>query len=156
MSEEQKFEVARYCIENRCVIAATNPDGTIDYLWRVQQTTTAQEVTKDLGIKVTPSHLRSALDFHALVCKLSGNMPVYPAMESPMEMDRLVGENKRYLAEIERLKSQIGKLDDELRIKANALSNHNDKSRAYLEILQSIGKLIPAAAFEVKRHPSPR
>lgn len=156
MSDEQKFEVARYCIETRCVIANVNPDGTIEYLWRVQQTMTAKEVCKDLGITVTPSHLRSSLEFHALVCKLSGKMPVYPAMESPMELDRLIGENKRLINDRERQENLIKNLKDDLKKKEEAVFSNHDKNKNYLDALHQIGKLIPPEAFSIKRHPSPR
>ena len=126
--DEQKWEIAKYCIQTRNVIIG--PDGKFSN-WRVTQTKSAEEVNtwneaEIMGLpKVTAYSCKISLDFYNLVADLTNNLPVVPPQESVQE---------------DMLKIEIEKLNNELRISQEELRKAATVIKGYQDILTQIKK----------------
>jgi len=153
LSNKQKWEVASYCIEHRCVIQDIDPKEKISPdkfyphdLWRVTVTQTVNEINKE-NIEGMPvlklHHIKSSVEFFNEICELTGKFPEPSAVISTVEMDQLVVRNTQLENTIKGVQKTTASLNE-------LVAKQQHEIEAYKQALISIGKLIPAAAFTKK------
>lgn len=115
LTEQQKWEVATYCIENRGVVQEPNGKFTV---YRVGQTQLAKEVSENL-FKVNNSHIVSSMQFYNTVCELTANLPVVPQQESMQE--------EMLRIEIIKLKTQIDNLNSDAAYSQKIINDYKER-----------------------------
>lgn len=152
LSNKERWAIATYCIENRCVIQdvhAYPKDGPqpafIPFtLWRVKKKNVCVEIKNDCdGLKISEHHLNQSIEFYNEVCELTGKYPVIPPIEDTVEKDMLTVENKR-------LKNDIKEITEEYTKLKTAYNTLTKTCSGYFSSLKEMAKLIPADCFGVK------
>lgn len=115
---EQKWEVAKYCIEHKGIMQ----DKTgIFSIFRVVPSKLAIEVNEcfsELG-GVSGHHITDSVLVYNTIAKLTNNLPVVPLTSSVQE-DMLT-------AEVELLKGELKKSQDELLKAAGIINNYKER-----------------------------
>lgn len=102
LTNSQKWEIAKYCIENKCV---RQNQGKLFNYWRVTPKIAAEEINnwvkqESINIPIVNEyHIKSSIDFYNEICTLTNNLPEIPKNESVQE---------------EILKIEIQKLNDKI------------------------------------------
>lgn len=159
LSNRQKWEIAKWCIENKCVIQdihaykEASPAFIPFTLWRVKKKQACLELNEYLplqeNIEATDHHLTISVQFYNEVCELTGSHPNVPAIEDTVEKDMLVATNKR-------LENDLVKVTQEYQKLQSAYNSIMKNYGAYFGILRQIAQLIPADCFGVKKVPEPK
>lgn len=88
LTNQQKWEIAKYCIENKCV---RQNNGKLFNFWRVTPKVSAEEVNnwndrEQISFPtVNEYHIKSSVDFYNEVCLMTDNLPEVPKHESVQE-----------------------------------------------------------------------
>lgn len=99
LTDTQKWEVAKYCIEHKGVVE--DPTKEKKYKFRIFQKELAEEISNKL-FKINTNHLGVCMDFYITVCNLTENFPELPK------------EVKVETVQDDTLKIRIEKLEGEL------------------------------------------
>lgn len=152
LSNTDRWLVATFCIENRCVIqdidprAEKGPGFTPFTLWRVTKKTACEEVNRELKMDCSSHHLEQSIAFYNEVCVLTQSHPNVPAIQDTVEMDMLTAENKRLKTDIQEITEEFSKLK----------TTYNAILKKYSDMfsnMREIAKFIPADCFGVKKAP---
>lgn len=141
LSNSQKWQVATFCIENKCVI----PDPTLNeikFIWRVKRTQTCKEISEHL-FEINENHLDQSINFYLEVCEITKKMPSIPPIQDTVEMDRLTAQNKRLENDIKEITTKFDQMQHER-------NNCVKKIHEWEVNLKAISKLIPAYIFNLK------
>ncbi len=155
LSDGQKWAVAKWCIENKCVIQdihaykEAQPSFIPFTLWRVTRKQAIEELYNEQGLKLTTHHLEQSVNFYNNICELTGSHPNVPAVQDTVEMDMLTAENKR-------LKNDIKEITDEFTKMKNTYNSILKKYGEMFTAMREIAKFVPAECFGVKKAPEPK
>jgi hypothetical protein len=82
LTELEKWTVATYCIENKCVMIDKEGKFT---RYRMMMKHIVDEVTSLLGKKVNDYHIKDSMQFYDTICEITKLMPNIPAQDSAEE-----------------------------------------------------------------------
>lgn len=149
LSNTDRWVIATFCIENRCVIQdidlrVEKGNKFIPFtLWRVTKKTACEEVNRELKLECSSHHLDQSVAFYNEVCLLTGSHPVVPPVQDTVEMDMLTAANKRLENDLKEVTNEYQKLQTQY----NALLKGNG---LYFNKLKEIANIIPADCFGKK------
>lgn len=121
LSNEEKWEIAKWCIENKCVIQDIHaykeqgPAFIPFTLWRVRKNQAKTELNRLIksqneNKEYTEHHLNISVQFYNEICELTGSHPNVPAIEDTVEMDILTAKVKRQENEIKEIAEKYATL----------------------------------------------
>lgn len=114
---QQKYEVAKYCIEHKGVTQDQTGKFTV---FRVIPSKLAIEVNDCLAIDgITGHHVSDSIYFYNVVAELTNNLPTIPLTSSVQE-DILT-------AEVQRLKMELATSQAELMKAAGIINNYKER-----------------------------
>lgn len=107
LTNPQKWEIAKYCIENKCISQRDNKAFTY---WRVHPKVAAEEINNWIRDNqydipnVNEYHTKNSVDFYNEICLMTNNLPEIPKQESVQE--------EMLKIEIQKLNGKIEKLQE--------------------------------------------
>lgn len=157
LSNAQKWEMAKWCIENKCVIQdihAYKGKGPVFIpftLWRVKKIQACKELNAEMGgvPDYTEHHLNISVQFYNEICELTQSHPNVPAIEDTVEMDILTAKVKRQENEIKEIAEKYANLQ-------TAYDSIMKSHGALFQSMRNIAAQIPAEAFGRKIPPDNR
>ena len=128
LSDEQRYQVYKYVIENRCV--AQNGEN---YEFRVQNTIIAREINilGFLGVPIQPPTVKDCVEKVIFWQRTLNKLPVVP--KETVEMDKLSIRNTQLTRQVEELKLQVSTLQSQL-------TNRNNNAEDILKRIRAIVK----------------
>lgn len=109
LSNSDKWKIATYCIENRCVVQDIKIPEHPFTEWRVGFAQTVKEINNsDLNLpeEINVVHVKGAIEFYNEVCILTNKMPVPPPVQDTVREDMLVAELSRLKIDLTNLTAQ--------------------------------------------------
>ena len=155
LSNKEKWEVAKWAIENKCVVQDIHaykdqgPAFIPFTLWRVRKNQASKEAGEALGSNFTDYHMTSAINFYNEICELTGSHPNVPAIQDTVEMDMLKVANKRLENDVKEITAKFSTLK----------ANYDVLMEAYgksFQAFRQIASYIPAECFGTKKLPDPK
>lgn len=131
LDESQMWDIVKYVVEHKGVVQ----DGAGDFLqFRVSKKLLAEEVSKNLGIKINSYQIEKSVLWHAKICNLFGNKMISPPAQESVEEDRLKIENMK----LQRENEHMNLINEQNRVLINQL---NLTLNNYRDVFNQINRL---------------